>query len=107
MPRSKNAGQRREVLAALRQVAKRIDWLKGQWTVATTVYVEPADRKPGDNLYLRDRQTDEYPENQLQAWTDLYNQADSAINELTALRETAYTRYKEILHPDGTADGTR
>lgn len=101
--RSKNASRRREVLVALGVIRERLDWLRREWNVATTVYVEPADRKPGENLYLRDRAQAEYPENQPDAWKALYEQADSAIRELTALRELAKTRYHETTsHTEGS-----
>lgn len=96
MPRSKNARQRRTVLAELREVNTLLAWLKRTWNVQTTIYVPQENRAPGSNAYLRERLDGEYPENRAEDWAHLYNSADQMIDHLTGLRETARQRYHEI-----------
>ena len=109
MPRSRNAAQRRQVMAAVVKLKNNLARIRATWDVATTVYVDRADRKPGDNAYLRERQTDEYHENQTEAWAQLYNEADDAITQLTALRRLALERYHQLKAQEQPAavDGAR
>jgi hypothetical protein len=97
MPRSKNASQRRQVLARLREVKIYIKRLEAEWTVLSTVWVPPVDRAPGANSYQRDRLPEEYPEEQAIAWAHVYNATDEMIRKLTELRELALKRYRETV----------
>jgi hypothetical protein len=94
--RSKNAGQRRKVLATLAEARRDLRSLQHVWDVSGTVYVSPEDRAPGSNAWGRERQEAEYPENTLAAWAALYNVTDEMIKDLTAVREQARTRFHEI-----------
>jgi hypothetical protein len=100
MARSTKASQRRKVLAELRSVQRQLRDLLRLWDVTTTVYVSPPDRPEGSNAWLRDREEHEYPESRAEAWAVLYNLSDEMIKQLTALRETARTRYFEIKEGD-------
>lgn len=101
--RSKRAGQRRAVLAKLRDIKSDVSGLQRSWDVRATVYVEPADRTSGSNLWRRNRREDEYPENMLTEWAYLYNVSDELIKELTELRTMAANRFYEIKNEQASA----
>lgn len=100
MRRSKNASQRRTVLRAVRDAKSQLHRLANRWDVTGKIYVEPEDRAPGDNLWLRERAVDEYPENRAEDWATLYNQLDQVIRDLSELRETARQSYYRIKEGD-------
>jgi hypothetical protein len=94
--RSANASKRQIVLVKIRIIAERANWIKSTWKVPTTVYVEPANRQPGESLHLRPRQEDEYPENRADAWYDLARQAAAMAREAEQLRAFAMKEYERI-----------
>lgn len=77
MPRAKNP--RRAALEDLRAMKRLVSWLIDRWNVPGHVYVEPADRKHGENVWRRDRRPDEYPENDPARWDELAH----ALEELS------------------------
>jgi hypothetical protein len=97
--RSKRAGARRQVLGHLRAVKDSINILSGWWNVTSTVYVELADRKPGDNLYLRERLEQEYPEAQRRFWAGTIKEIDDLTERLATFREHCLTEYHQT--PEG------
>jgi hypothetical protein len=75
----------------VKDLKARISTLQGWWTTTGTVYVEPTDRKSGDNLYLRERLTSEYPENQRLYWAGTIKAIDALQIQVDALREHCLT----------------
>ena len=51
-----------------------------------SVYVNPADRAPGDNTYHRDRRPEEYPEAQRRYWRATITHIDDLTAHLAELR---------------------
>lgn len=90
MPRAKNP--RRAALEDLRAMKRLVSWLIDRWNIPGHVYVEPADRKPGENMWRRDRQPHEYPENNPVRWDELAQ----ALEELSeaAGRVALSARYR-------------
>jgi hypothetical protein len=99
MTRSERASARRIVLTHLKEIKATASLLSGWWNVTGSVYVEPADRKPGDNMYLRDRQASEYPESQRRYWASTVNEIDMLTARLAELREHCLTEYHQT--PEG------
>ncbi len=93
MTRSERAKARRTVLASLKQIKSITSTLTGWWNVTGSVYVEPADRKPGENLYLRERLDSEYPEAQRRYWASTIDAIDTMTYRLAELREHCMTEY--------------
>lgn len=91
--RSPRAAARRHVTQQLNAARDRIKTLRAWWTAETTIYVEPADRAPGDNAYLRDRLPGEYPEAQRRYWASTVTEIDTIIIALTGLREYCAEQY--------------
>lgn len=85
--KSPRAGARRETLRQINTIRKTLDSLHRWWTVRSTVYVDPADRAPGSNVYLRPREVNEYPEAQPRYWAGTVAAIDKAIQDLQKLRE--------------------
>lgn len=81
MSNSTNPRARRQVLAQVKQVKERIDYLSRVWTVPGTVHVPD----PGGNYRRRPRRADEYPESDATQWAVVAAQARSAILELEEL----------------------
>lgn len=83
--RSPHASVRRSVLKRIRDVRSGLGYLAGRWDVRSTVYVSPADRKPGDNVYWRPRELEEYPEAKPAELDHLAEWADSLAQQLANL----------------------
>lgn len=91
MAKSKRAGARRKVLAEINEIRKSVATITRWWRAETTVYVEPADRKPGENLYLRPREEHEYPENDTNYWYGTIREIDEMMVRLGQLRSHCLT----------------
>jgi hypothetical protein len=85
------------MLRRLKDVKTTVQLLQGWWTAETTVYVEPANRKPGENLYLRERLEDEYPENQRHYWLATVEQLDVLAEHVKDARWYALEQYNATL----------
>lgn len=94
--RSGNATQRRDVLRTLARVKRQLKTLTGWWDVTSKVYMDRAERPPDSNVYLRPRETYEYPENRANYWSATFREVDSMITSLEALRDQARERYQEL-----------
>ena len=97
---------RRRVLAELKAVKDRLQWLINRWDVEGTVYetVEQAyiDERTGQertftNSAPRKRRAEEYPENQAAQWQTLYRQAETAALEASELAEFALAQYRRCV----------
>lgn len=93
MYRSPRAAARRHVLKQLNDARDRLKTLRAWWTAETTIYVDAADRAPGSNAYLRDREPAEYPEAQRRYWASTVTEIDMLITHLTGLREYCAEQY--------------
>lgn len=62
---------RRAILRDLRKIKALISWLVGQWDVRSTVFVPLVDQQSGSRSWLRPRQPNEYPENDVNEWMRL------------------------------------
>jgi hypothetical protein len=91
--RSPRAAARREVTKRLAEMKRRIIVLQGSWTPGTTVYVDKEARKPGENVYLRERQLDEYPEAQRAYWGGTISELDIMAEQIAALRAHCVREY--------------
>lgn len=94
MTRTRNP--RRVVLDHLNEVRKLVQGYRSIWRTRSTVYVDQADRKPGDPC-LRPRQPEEYPENQAQAWARLFGAMEEVITHAVEVRELARRQYHATL----------
>lgn len=102
--RSPRASARREVLHRVAEAKKKLDLLKCWWTAETTVYVEPADRTPGDASYQRERQLHEYPEMQRLYWASTAREIAALITSLQELREHCVAEYHKTSEKPPPAD---
>jgi hypothetical protein len=87
----------------LNEARKTLDRLRHWWDTSTTVYVDRADWKPGDNAWLREREISEYPENDRAYWFATYHELGELIAFLQETRNMAARRYNELREPEKTA----
>lgn len=98
------AGQRRQVLEAVRSARESLARMRDRWNVRGTVYERHTLSRPDGTTFVnaetRDRQPEEYPENQAGSWARLYADLGEVINELAELRVQAAVRYRKLTAPD-------
>ncbi len=73
----------------LKNPKRRMDWIRNKFDVPGTVYDRGA-------MAFRERQRDEYPEWDAIAWSSVYEQAQSAITEMTAISTFAREQYWRV-----------
>ncbi len=100
MARSPRAAARRHVMTQLDAARDRIKTLRHWWTAESKIYVDPVDRKPGDNAYLRDRRPEEYPESQRHYWASTIAEIDNIVIALTGLRAYCVEQFHETPETD-------
>lgn len=66
-----------------------------RWSIKKTIYVSLADRNPGENLDMRDRLPQEYPENSQSEWQRLAQDATDIARAWERLAATAQQKAKE------------
>lgn len=91
--RSPRAAARREVTKRLAALKRDLITLQGWWTPGTTVLLDREARKPGENVYLRERQLDEYPEAQRAYWGGTVNELDLMAAQIADLRAHCVREY--------------
>lgn len=101
MARSPRAAARRRVLKDLADIKRRLSRLQNWWGVESWIYVAPADRPPGSNVYRRERLPGEYPEARRSHWLGTIQEVDALVVSLGELREHALNEYHAT--PDGKA----
>lgn len=94
MPRTPNP--RRVVVKDLRQFKRLISYLIAQWDVPGSVYIDPADRKPGENVWQRKREPAEYPENDRDEWLRLAEAMEEIARAATRLAISARFNAAEL-----------
>ena len=98
------AGQRRQVLSALRAARESLARMRDRWEVSRTVYEPHAHTREDGSTFLnaehRARTPEEYPENQADAWLRLHADLGPVIAELCELRQQAAMRYGQLTAPD-------
>jgi hypothetical protein len=94
---SKRKRNPRVVMREKMMEAKR--WLgrmTSDWDVGRTIYVDPADRKPGENAWLRARLPEEYPENDALELRELVTFMNGVIRRCQEVQDIAFERIREL-----------
>lgn len=91
--RSPRAAARTKTLRQIKDLKTMIVILQGWWTPSGTVWLDQADRKPGDNAYRRERLVHEYPEAQRRYWAGTIEHIDTMTEQLRQLREHCLAEY--------------